>query len=299
MTILEALTRANNLLKEPTTGKLDAPMLDAQVLLAHVLGVPTSWLFAHPDSSLDPVSERMFFELVSRRSLHEPVAYLTGHKDFYRRSFHVSQEVLIPRPETEQLVEVALASMKEPEKERTLFADIGTGSGAIAITLALESRVPVIAVEIDKEAVQVARRNIEAHGVRDLVDLREGNLATPLLAIFNAMKQQGLVPYQHLILVANLPYLSEHQWEHAPIDLSYEPKGALTAGVDGLDAYWVLFRQLKTERNLLPFRVTTIVELDPQQASTLPQMISRNFTFAKHKVLQDLHGLARVLVSEI
>ena len=184
--------------------------------------------------------------MVARRETHEPVAYITG-KNFYGRTFSVTPSVLIPRPATETLVEQTLALIHEENRDRTLFADIGTGSGAIAVTLAAQTHVPVIATDTSKEALLVAAQNVERLGVTDLVDLREGDTLKPIVEIFHALKMHSdtnvssISTFQRLIICANLPYLTPTQIETSAEDVRlFEPIAALEAGIDGLDCYWKL-----------------------------------------------------------
>src|SRR5437870_8737018 len=151
--------------------------LDADVLLAHVLGVGKEALFAHPERELSPAEDVRFRQLVERRARGEPVAYLRGFKEFYGLRFLVDPRVLIPRPETEALVDTA----REVIAGRALMlADVGTGSGAVAIAIAAhERRVHVIATDISLDALAVARENTLRNGVSERIELREGDLLAP------------------------------------------------------------------------------------------------------------------------
>lgn len=308
MKLMEALTWANATLKEshkeldPKTGtRLDSPMLDAELLLSHVLSVPKSWLFTHLNNDLNPEQTAEFQKTIERRALHEPIAYIIGKKAFYKRDFFVNRFVLIPRPATETLVEEALACAQESDPEKTIFTDVGTGSGAIAITLAAESRIPVIASDIDPEALRVAKHNAKEHGVEELVDFRQGDLLDPLLDIFRTLKSSGSRnPISHMVLCANLPYLTETQFESGQRDVrDFEPKTALTAGQDGLDAYWQLFRQLRRARNLLPLHLTVLIEIDPSQSETILPLIRHSFPEATPRITKDLEGHNRVVIAEL
>jgi release factor glutamine methyltransferase len=306
MTILEALQWANHKLKrhrdmdEETGAALDSPMLDAEVLLSAVLNVQKSWLFAHFDHPLRDHEIEKLQRMVERRVTHEPIAYVTGEKEFYKRIFHVNRFVLIPRPATETLVGEAIKIARDDHGGETnlLFADIGTGSGAIAVTLAVETRIPVIAIDTNREALAIARRNATEHHVDDLVDVRHGDLLEPLVKIFKKLeterKQTSSV--SHLLLAANLPYLTTTQWESAQPEVkNFEPREALEAGVDGLNAYWNLFRQLKRARALLPARITVLIEIDPAQRNRAIALIKHDFPEREPRVVQDLEGLDRVV----
>lgn len=300
MTILEALRWANNKLKK--TG-IDSPMLDAEVLLSDLLGVTRAKLFALFNDTLKPHQQEKFLTLIERRSQHEPVAYLIGKKNFHGREFLVNPFVLIPRPETELLVQNALELFAQiEEKDRVLFVDVGTGSGAIAITLAAETHTPVLASDTSVRALSVAKQNALRHHVEEVIDLQEGDLLTPLLHLFHTIRQtsakpvSSVYPFKHLIICANLPYLSSDQMETLEPDVrTYEPNEALEAGTDGLEAYWRLFRQLKKERGHLPRSLGVFIEIDPAQSRRATQLIAHEFPSSQPEIKQDLQGFDRVI----
>jgi len=303
MTILDALRWANNQLKK--TG-LDSPMLDAEVLLAHTLQTTRAKLFARFNDPLKPHEQEKFLLLTERRAQREPVAYLTGRKPFYGRDFTVNPFVLIPRPETETLIEAALdVFATTDDKERVLIADIGTGSGAVAVTLAKETGAPVIAVDTSERALAVARANAQVHNAADLIDFQSGDLLDPLFALFNTLRRtspkpvSSVYPFKHLILCANLPYLSTAQMETLLADVTYEPKEALHAGSDGLEAYFRLIRQLKKGRAELPRRLTLLIEIDPSQSSRAVQLIAHEFPSADMETKKGLQGAVRVVCAEV
>lgn len=293
MLVMEALQWANDKLK----GCVDSPMFDAEILLASVLDCNKSWLFTHLDFELKTDQEEKFHEFIKRRTKKEPVAYIVGWKEFYKRRFTVNRFTLIPRPATETLVEQALLHLNDSP---TIFADIGTGSGAIAITLAAESGLPVLATDMSRQALTVAKTNTTTHHVEELVDFRHGNLADPVIQIFASLIKNGTNPFQHLIICANLPYLTERQVETGQTDVrDFEPHDALIAGHDGLDAYWNLFRQLKQYRSVLPEHVTVLIEIDPSQNRSIIDLITHDFPQANPSIINDLDGFARVVISEI
>lgn len=301
MTILEALQWANHALKK---AGVESPMLDAEIILSHILGLSRARLFAHGNDALKPYQQERLLSLIERRSNFEPVAYLTGEKNFFGMDFFVNPFVLIPRPETEILVEEAITIFQNiSDAEHALSADIGTGSGAIAVTLASQTHIPVVAVDINSHAISVAKSNAKRHEVEELIDFKEGDLVIPIIKLFEtlrASKQTSSVyPYKYLILCANLPYLSTNQMEILQKDVRYEPKEALEAGPDGLGAYWRLFKQLNKRRDVLPRHLITLIEIDPSQSSRAIKLISHQFHRAKTQIKKDLQGLDRVLISEL
>lgn len=196
--------------------------VDAQVLVAHLLGVNSAYLIANPMRVLTETEDARVDLFVAQRALGQPVAYLVGKREFYSRDFAVGPEVLIPRPETEILVEAALSRL-EP---CALCLDLGTGSGAIAITLACERPdLRVVATDSSAEALAIARANAAAHGCRDRIEFIHGAWYAPL-----GDKRFDLI-------VSNPPYIAAADPHLAEGDLRYEPAGALTDGSrDGLDS---------------------------------------------------------------
>ncbi len=202
-------------------------MMDAQVLLAHVTGATRATLLAYPERALTPDQAAEYAGLVARRAALEPVAYLTGQREFMGLMFHVDRRALIPRPETELLVEATLREVRQrlddPARPAPIAADIGTGSGAIAVALAaLEPRLPrVYAVDISPDALALAAENAAALGVAARVIPLEGDLLAPL-------------PEPVDIILANLPYIAPHDTEVAPSVHGYEPHLALYSPERGL-----------------------------------------------------------------
>lgn len=195
---------------------------DAERLLMHVLQRDRTWLFAHAGDRLQPDAAQRFQSLLARRASGEPVAYLTGRRGFWKQDLLVTPATLIPRPETERLVELALQRI--PAAAPVRVADLGTGSGAIALAIAAERpRATVIATDASRDALDVARANAAAHGI-DNVEFRLGDWWAPLAG-------------ERFDLVAgNPPYIAEGDAHLAQGDLRFEPAAALASGRDGLDA---------------------------------------------------------------
>jgi release factor glutamine methyltransferase len=195
---------------------------EADALLAHVLGQTRGWLFAHADDPVDTDAARQFEALVERRLAGEPVAYLLGRRGFWRFDLAVTRATLIPRPETERLVELALDRL--PDDRRLRLLDLGTGSGAIALALAAERPyAAVVAVERSAEAARVARGNAEALHLAARVTVCEGDWFAP-------------VSGQRFDLIAsNPPYIEDADPHLDQGDLRFEPRSALASGSDGLD----------------------------------------------------------------
>ncbi len=195
---------------------------DAEFLLAHLLGKSRSWLFAHATDPVADDAQANFQALLKRRIKGEPVAYLTGRQGFWTLDLEVGPATLIPRPETELLVELALARI--PVAAAIRVADLGTGSGAIALSIARErSHAMVIATDASAAALEVAKRNAASNGIAH-VEFRHGDWFAPL---------QG----EHFdIIASNPPYIAEDDLHLGEGDLRFEPEAALWSGSDGLDA---------------------------------------------------------------
>lgn len=195
---------------------------EAEQLLLHVIGRDRAWLFAHGDAPLVDADASAFEALLSRRIAGEPVAYLTGHRGFWTLDLQVSPATLIPRPETERLVELALERL--PADAPMRIADLGTGTGAIALSLAGERpQARVVATDVSEDALAVARANAMSNGIAN-VEFRHGSWWAPLRA-----------ERFHLI-ASNPPYIADGDAHLAQGDLRFEPPTALSSGVDGLDA---------------------------------------------------------------
>lgn len=206
--------------------------LDAQVILAYVLGVDRSWLFAHHEYTLSAEQANAYTELIARRIHHEPVAYLIGRKEFYGLDFQVDRRVLIPRPETELLVDAVLDFVTDRAARSMVVADVGTGSGAIALAVAANApHTQLYAIDLSQDALAVAQANVTQLDARQQVRLLHGDLVTPL-------------PEAVDVIVANLPYISSVVYPKLDADVrDYEPKLALEAGPEGLDAIARLLQQ--------------------------------------------------------
>jgi len=275
--------------KQISESKLpSANSLDADVLLSDVTKTNRATLRTHPNVELIGQETKKFQKLLKQRLAGRPVEYIIGHKYFYGRRFLVTTKVLLPQPDTETLIEEAL----KYNSDKTKYVDIGTGSGAIAITLAAETGKPTLATDTFRAALKLAHRNAERYLVDDKIEFRKGAFLKPII------KEPWLYD-DKLVIVANLPYLSEKQWEEAPREVHHEPIDALISGKDGLDHYRQLFQELKEERNILPQNLIVIIEIDPSQSETILEVIQKNFPEATPNIAQDLAGRSRAVTCKI
>jgi release factor glutamine methyltransferase len=266
----QALAQARQIF---TDSNVEEPFLEGEILLRHTLGIDRAALFASLNEELTPVQEALFLQLVERRRLGEPSAYITGHREFYGLDFEVDRRVLIPRPDTELLVERTIDLYRR--NKYASIADIGTGSGCIAISLARHLKgVQVYAVDISADALAVAAQNAVLHQVQDKITFIKGDLLTPL-------------PGPVDIIAANLPYVKK-----SDINLKSEPELALDGGIEGLDKINDLCRQapgkIKPGGRLL-------LEIGQGQAAAVKAILHNVFPDGAVEIYRDLGGIDRVV----
>ncbi len=210
---------------------LPEPRRDAELLLSSILGRERSFLLSHPEDFVSACDSALFREWVNRRAAHYPIQYLLGTQEFFGRPFQVDARVLIPRPETELLIETALELTRDLESPR--IADVGTGSGCIAVTLACErADCSLVATDISPGALEVARANARHLGVDDRIDFRLGSLLEPV---------RDDPPFD--LIASNPPYVADHDPRVTPEVALNEPGVAVFAGTTGLELHRELFRQ--------------------------------------------------------
>ena len=260
-----------------------SPELDARLLLCHVLGCSGTWLVTHPDASLEESQLRQFQELVARRARSEPVAYLVGRKEFFGRDFFVDSRVLVPRPETELIVEALLRWVQTQHRQEFRLLDLGSGSGCLGISLALELRVlgrsvKLTQVDASAAALEVSRINAE-------------KLGCPSRLLFgNWFSELGSEQFE--LVVSNPPYVGTSESDLSP-ELRYEPAQALFAGPDGLDD---LRRILHSLPQYLAVGGVFACEIGASQGGAALDL-ARTYCAGLHSaVLQDLSGRDRCLV---
>ncbi|NQT50253.1 peptide chain release factor N(5)-glutamine methyltransferase [Candidatus Kuenenbacteria bacterium] len=282
MTIKQVL---QNGYKKLHKNHITSPHLDAEVILSFVLKKPKEFLYTYPEQEINKTINQKINSLIEKRAKHYPVAYITNNKEFFGLDFFVNEDVLIPRPETELLVEECLrciwkqrAAKSHPDvrngRDRSLHlgtylglhvAEIGTGSGCISISLAKNSKAKIIATDISAAALKVAKRNARKHKVLSKIKFYQGNLLEPI-------KNKKID-----ILVANLPYLDTNYKNLLNSSdkkaLRFEPSLALYSGKEGLDHYAEFFEQvaeLKHKPKLI------LVEFGPKQTSALKKIIHQH-----------------------
>lgn len=266
----------------------DTPALDASVLLARIVDRPRSWILAHPELTLTDEQQNQLNTSLARLENGEPFPYVLGRWEFFGLEFNVTPDVLIPRPETELLVEKSIAWLqKNPTKVNV--ADIGTGSGAIAVSIAVNvPNAKILATDISSKALQVAKRNAEKHGVSERVEFVECDLL-PESKVEG--QRSDLRPLTFDLVCSNLPYIPTNTLKHLPI-YQREPTLALDGGEDGLD----LFRKLLNAiPNWLAPNALILLEIESSLGKQTTQLARQHFQNANITLHQDLTGRDRLL----
>jgi release factor glutamine methyltransferase len=243
---------------------IEKPQLESEILLAHAMNVKRIELYTAFDTEPTEAQRTVFRDCVKRRGNGEPAAYLVGFKEFYSLPFNVDRNVLIPRPETEDLVLQTLDILKTyPEGYAPAIADVGTGSGIIAVTLAKHLPKPlapatIIAVDLSAEALNVARGNAEKNGVADRIEFRQSDLLEQVAETLD-------------IVVSNPPYISQSEYERLPRDIKdFEPKEALLAGTNGTE---VIERLIPQSAKCLRPGGYLLMEVSPMIAESVAELL--------------------------
>ena len=273
MTLEQLLRTSRELLAKH---RIDDAAFEAEVLLRHALNISRSQLIVESCHEVSLDENERYRGIVTRRLTGEPTAYITGHREFFGLDFEVDRRVLIPRPETELLVEKTIQIAGDSDVS---IADIGTGSSAIAVSLAVSLPQAVIyATDLSQDALDVASSNCRKHGVENRINLLAGDLLEPL-------------PKPMDILVANLPYVKKG----IVCDINtagHEPSIALDGGIDGLDQIRRLCSQLPGKLNN---RGTVLLEIGYDQSDAVISFLNGCFPYARTELFRDLSGLPRMV----
>ena len=273
---------------------IEDPRLEAEVLLMHALAVDRERLYVRLQEALPPKASATFEALLTRRLANEPSAYITGHKEFYGLDFACTPDALVPRPESELLVELALDWVAGPfgsaqgrrgsRVAEPLVVDVGTGNGAIAVAIAANApQARVLAIDPSRPALRLARENARRHGVSHRIDFLQGSLLGPL--------RRGLD-----VVVANLPYISTSEYQALPREIhDYEPEEALHAGPTGTELIEELLRGAPA---LLDQGGLLVAEHAWDQGERLRVAARVAFPGARIETKRDLAGLERALIVE-
>ena len=275
----EVIQQTHRVLEE--SGIPDA-RLEAEVMVMSLMRMPRQDIYAHQEAEVGAQQEQELAGIVARRLKREPMAYILGYREFYGINLLVNSSVMIPRPETETMVEHALfMALMGMESRDLVIADVGTGCGAIAVNLAIHlPAARIYAVDISDGVLDVASYNVRAHNVADRVILGKGNLLEP-------------VPEPVDLIVANLPYIPAKRIASLQPEIQWEPQEALDGGLEGLDQIRGLLSQAPGK---VKDQGTILLELDPEQVATVEEIAQRQFPDATLSVEQDLAHQDRIFV---
>jgi release factor glutamine methyltransferase len=265
---------------------IESPQIDAEVLLRRVLGIERAELYSTLDEPLNTDRQLQFQEMLLRRAGREPVAYITGRKEFWSLDFIVTRDVLIPRPETELLVEVGLKRLAHFVDKPPLILDLGTGSGVIAVCMAKERLdAGIYAVDISAAALEIARTNVKRHGVSDRVHLRQGDLFAPL----------GAKTRSFDLIVSNPPYIRTGEISLLEPEIrEWEPTTALDGGVDGMDIYR---RIIGEAHEYLAPGGHIVLEIGADLGKTVAELFTGSDYYGQVSVYPDYAGKDRVIAA--
>ncbi len=289
MTLRELLAGAETQLRSGPHS--ERARLDAETLLLHSIRSDNevrnrAWLLVHADDSIDSNIQSAFEILVARRVAGEPIQYILGETEFFRLPFTVTPDVLIPRPETEHLVEEVIRLTQNFSQGVPLaIADIGTGSGAIAVAIAHAlPQARIAAIDISWSALAIAKRNAELNGVVDRIEFLQGDLLSPIAG------------RRFSIIASNPPYVPLADWDTLSTEVrDYEPHSALFAGSDGLDIYQ---RLIPTARDLLVPEGWLVMEIGYKQLSAVHKLLSASGYSDAH-FLEDYRGFPRIVTGRL
>ncbi|WP_027408036.1 peptide chain release factor N(5)-glutamine methyltransferase [Anoxybacteroides tepidamans] len=261
----------------------------AELLMLHHLGITRAQLFACLREEMNERVKQVFIQDVQKHVYeHIPVQYIIGSEEFYGRKFLVNREILIPRPETEELVDEVLKRIERffPQQEAIDVVDVGTGSGAIAITIALENRALLVsAIDISRESLRVAKENADRFGAE--IDFLQGDLLQPLIQAERKVD----------VVVSNPPYIPEGDIAClSPVVKNHEPLRALVGGKDGLDFYRRFMNELPL---VLKKRALVAFEIGAGQGKAVAELLKQTFPQARVDVVFDINGKDRIVCAEI
>ena len=263
----------------------DTPSLDASVLIAHVIQKPRSWVIAHPEVSLTNTEQKQLADCLVRLQGGEPLPYILGHWEFFGLEFDVTPDVLIPRPETELLVEKAISWLKRLSLPDIRVADVGTGSGAIAVSLAVHiPDAQILATDISEKALNVAKRNARKFKVDDRIEFVECDLLPEKSAFKSRQSAFNMI-------CANLPYIPTDELHRLPI-YNREPTLALDGGADGLDQ---IRRLITLAPSWLAQNGLILLEIEATQGAMALSLARAAFPNAGIELHRDLAGKDRLL----
>jgi release factor glutamine methyltransferase len=266
---------------------IDSPRLSAELLLSHVLGLKRIELYTQFNKIVEQEQLTQLHELVTRSAGHEPIAYLTGKKEFYSLELEITKDCLIPRPETELLVERAIEFLRARTGDQ-LVCDLCTGCGCVAVSIARNfADCRIVATDISDAALEVAARNVKQYGLGNRVKLLQGDLFEPIIA--------GLGPAKFDLIVCNPPYVSEPEFVKLAKNVrDFEPRQALAAGIDGLD---IIKRIIADANQHLKPAAALMLEIGNEQGEAVRNLLQDTGCFTAISIEKDYSKLDRLAIA--
>ena len=265
--------------------EVENPLIESNLFLQHYLGMDNIELILNNHEKLEQSSVDHLINLVQRRKNGEPIQYIIGKEKFCNLSLKIDNRVLIPRPETEILVNQAIIEIKKIKNQRTIQClDVGTGSGAIAISIAKEiDNINILATDISTSALEIARLNVQKYKFDSKITLKRDNLIES-------------INFNPDIIVANLPYIPTNKLNNLQKEVTWEPMIALDGGLDGLDVISELFKQLNAKHYT---NFMLLLEIDSNQSAALKRLTEIYFSKSKINISKDFHGYPRFALVKI
>jgi release factor glutamine methyltransferase len=287
MTIKEALKKTKEKLEKSGTKN---SQLESEMILSFITKLSREKLLSHKDQKIK--NKRKLEKITNKRTEFYPLAYLTRSKSFYNLDFIVNEKVLIPRPESELIIDHILKNF--PEDKEMSIIDIGTGSGCLILSLAdlwrEKENINYYGIDISSSALKIAKKNAKKHQLKEKITFLKGNLLSPILKEGKKLKKE-------IVIIANLPYLKKEEIKESP-SIKFEPKKALDGGPNGLKHYRKLLEEVKKIKNK---NITIYKEINDWQAKELTEIIEKKIGSYNPKVdiIKDLAGHKRLIVSKI
>ena len=272
-----------------TEKKIDSPRLSAELLLSHVLALKRIELYTQFNRIVRQEQLTQLRELVKLAAEHEPVAYLTGKKEFYSLECEITPACLIPRPETELLVERAIEFLRSRNGEQ-LLCDLCTGCACVAVAIGTNfANCKIVATDISDAALEIAERNVVKYGLGNRLKLLKGDLFEPIIP--------GLGPAKFDLIVCNPPYVSQPQYENLPKNIkNFEPKQALLAGIEGLD---VIKKIIASANNFLKPSAALMLEIANDQGPPVKKLLEDAGLYENISIEKDYSNLDRLAVAHV
>lgn len=293
MTIKNKIIEVSKDLKK---SKIKAYQLEAELIISFVLRINREQLFINNNKEITKKQDIQINNLIKERLTGEPIAYLLKEKNFYNLSFFVNKDTLIPRPESELIIEQVLQEIKNKNQDKKIIIDIGTGSGCLIISLAhnlkRQDNIKYLGIDISPLAIKVAQKNSKKHQLNKKIKFISGNLLEPIIKNLNEEKNIDI------IILANLPYLTKKEIKESP-SIKHEPYTALYGGIDGLQYYRKLLAQIKKIK--ANNNISIYQEISPWQKNPLRDLTKKKLGLynPKIKVIKDLSKKDRLIITKI